>query len=330
MMQDLDFVRKDIDLDLCNYRVDQKELVDKAILLGELSDTPEVISLTYISLSLSHENINCEFELVFTIPKNQTITITIPIIEQEPKDPLGYYVLWGDKTIPTHNTQTHTYFSNKEEKKYIVKFFGLGISSFGFRNGDPESPNSNYSKYLTSVSSFGKLGHVFTSLSFAFRRCVHNITLPDYLPSNITDLSGMFAACLRFNQPLNNWNVSRVNNMSKMFNACFKFNQCLNDWNVSNVIDMSFMFSICQSFDQPLNNWNVSNVINIKKMFSGCIYNLRLDNWNVSNVVNMKEMFNGPMFNQSISNWNVSNVLNSTDMFVISPIVDANKPIFNI
>jgi len=326
MEDGLDFVRKDIDHDLCNYRVDQKELIDKSIEYGKMSDTPEITALNYIVLSLLHENIkNVEFELVFTIPRRTNVTITLPIIEQDLKDPLGYYVCWGDKTKQTHNVASHTYLWSNEIKKYTVKFFGLGIKAFSFYGG----PLDSYIEYLTDVISFGKLGHIFTSLSYAFRFC-KNITIPDYLPSNITNLSGMFIASYYFNRSINNWDVSRVTNMEGLFNACMVFNQPLDKWNVSNVINMKNMFAICPTFNQPLNNWNVSNVTNMEKMFLGCTFNQPLDNWDVSNVINMKEMFHGPGFNQPINNWNVSNVINNTNMFEISDIEEANKPIFRI
>jgi len=303
-MDELNFVRKDIDHDLCNYRVDQKNLVDKAINLT--AGCNNLAALTYIAMSLIHEGIDCELELIFTVPSGIDVNIILPINEIEPKDQLGYYVSWNNGADITHNIPYHTYPCEIHTKEYRVKIFGLGIQSFGFKNETPVHVYKDYCKYLTGVKSFGKFGHTFTSLEYAFRRCEHNIALPSYLPSNITSLKCMFAACWKFNQPLDNWNVSNVSDMSGMFNACHTFNQPLNNWNVLNVTNMQKMFCFCNDFDQPLNNWNVSNVIN------------------------MKEMFMGTKFNQFISNWNVSNVSDMSGMFYGSPMENADKHIFNL
>jgi len=100
--------------------------------------------------------------------------------------------------------------------------------------------------------------------------------------------------------------------MSKMFVGCSKFNQILNQWNVSNVTTMSEMFLDCKSFNKPLNQWNVSNVTNMSKMFMGCkSFNQPLDEWNVSNVTNMKEMFfYCESFNQPLDQWNINAAIN--------------------
>ena len=161
----------------------------------------------------------------------------------------------------------------------------MNICRFGNNNFN------DYKKYLTSVVSFGKLGHLFTSLSNAFNS-TNNIDMPDYLPENITDISSMFC-CSIFNKNIDKWNVSNITNMNCLFFRCGTFNQNLNNWNVSNVINMESMFSYCTTFNQNLNNWNVSNVLNMESMFSYCnTFNQNLNNWNVSNKCNIKNMFN--------------------------------------
>ena len=74
--------------------------------------------------------------------------------------------------------------------------------------------------------------------------------------SNVTDMELMFltrsGSIHRFNQPLNNWDVSNVTNMAWMFGVQFgtnglgDFNQHLNNWDVSNVTNMSGMFKAAQ------------------------------------------------------------------------------------
>jgi len=45
----------------------------------------------------------------------------------------------------------------------------------------------------------------------------------------------MFQDAKKFNQPLNNWNVSKVQSMKKMFASAQNFNQPLNSCDVSSV-----------------------------------------------------------------------------------------------
>jgi surface protein len=55
----------------------------------------------------------------------------------------------------------------------------------------------------------------------------------------------MFYGCIKFNQSLNNWNVSNVTYMENMFNRCKSFNQDISKWNVSKVEDSESMFEDC-------------------------------------------------------------------------------------
>jgi surface protein len=100
---------------------------------------------------------------------------------------------------------------------------------------------------------------------------------------------GMFAKTEKFNQPLNNWDVSNVKNMLGMFYNAEKFNQPLDKWNVSNVTNMRLMFYYAKSFNQPLNKWDVSNVTNMNQLFEGSKlstdnYDSTLIGWSKQNV----------------------------------------------
>ena len=138
-----------------------------------------------------------------------------------------------------------------------------------------------------------------------------NLTkVPNFLPSNITNMIGMFGNAIAFDQPLNNWNVSNVTDMGEMFAYATSFVQPLNNWNVSNVTNMYGMFAYATSFNQDLNNWDVSNVTNMVGMFlNATSFDQPLNNWDVSNVTDMGYMFEGASaFNQDLSNWCVSNI----------------------
>jgi len=79
-----------------NYLVDQKQLIEKAI---EISNGDPIHALQYIVTCMNHEGYNVEFELVFTIPSNCEVTVTLPIKKTNSKDSLGHYVIWNDGII---------------------------------------------------------------------------------------------------------------------------------------------------------------------------------------------------------------------------------------
>ena len=74
----------------------------------------------------------------------------------------------------------------------------------------------------------------------------------------------------KFNQPLNNWDVSSVTDMQYMFGTTNgdgdgdnrAFNQDIGNWDVSNVTNMAAMFKSANEFNQDISDWNVSKVEN--------------------------------------------------------------------
>ena len=277
MAASLDFVHKNAGKET-NYREDQKELIEKAL---EVANGDELGTLQYIVSCLAHENINVEFEIEYRI--RYEYTISLPIIETEPKEPLGFYVVWGDGTI-THNETIHTYESDNKPVNYQIRFFGLGIKQFG--------DNSIFGRTMTKIISFGDLGHTFTSLAYACAYCFDLESVPLNIPRTVTDLSYMFKNCTIFNQSIDSWDTSNITNMSHMFEYCYNFNQSIDKWDVSKVTNMSYMFSGCYRFNQTLNSWDTGSARNMSYMFSGCdAFNQILDKWNVNNVEDKSNMF---------------------------------------
>jgi surface protein len=268
----LDFVQSVIHGET-NYREQQKELIEKAL---EITNNNPLNALQYIVSCLMHEGHEVEFE--YEIMVNCVIessTIKLPIAETEPKDPLGFYVVWGDGSI-THNERHHEYKHTLNPVIYKIRFFGFGITKFG-ENG-PGYCN------ITRILSFGNLGHTFTSLEYACARCYMLSSVPPTLPPTVTNLSTMFSGCNNFNDPsITTWDTSNVTNMKLMFNNCDNFNQPLNSWNVSKVKIMTLMFRECRLFNQPLDAWDVSNVANMNNMFIECVnFNQPLNSWYIS------------------------------------------------
>ncbi|CAE7898429.1 unnamed protein product [Symbiodinium necroappetens] len=63
--------------------------------------------------------------------------------------------------------------------------------------------------------------------AFAF-----NQSIGEWVPSQVTDMRGMFDRATAFNKPLNSWGVSlsNVGDFTNMFTGATVFNQCLDSW----------------------------------------------------------------------------------------------------
>jgi surface protein len=216
-------------------------------------------------------------------------------------------VNWGDGSLSqTYTTPpSHTYPTSGGN--YTIQITGYA-SSFGNWTGQ------GYDR-ITSVSQWGTLGLI--SLKNAFSNGVRLVSVPNYIPPSVTDISGMFNGASNFNQNISGWNTSSVRNMVSMFEGASIFNQDISGWSTSNVTNMASMFASATAFNQPLNNWNTSNVTDMNRMFHTAInFNRSLNDWNTSNVSSMEAMFNNAVsFNSSINNWNTSSVLTMAFMF---------------
>ena len=181
--------------------------------------------------------------------------------------------------LVTENDCNGTYrYTPTEDGELLVEAGPEGVSSIRMQEYGQELGSC---EALLRVEQFGTVQ--WQTMENAFYGCknmqfAEGIDTPDL--SKVTDMSGMFAGCTAFNQPLNSWNVSNVQKMGStsydsdrvlgMFLDCSSFNQPLDNWDVSKVEGMRRMFSGCTAFNQPLNNWNVSQVTDMREMFSGC------------------------------------------------------------
>ena len=86
--------------------------------------------------------------------------------------------------------------------------------------------------------------------------------------SNVTDMTGMFAAQVRFNQNIGNWDVSNVTSMEYMFYLATRFNQNIGQWNVSSVSNFDFMLAAAYAFNQDLSGWCVANIPSLPPYFA--------------------------------------------------------------
>ena len=231
----------------------------------------------------------------------------------------GDQILLSDNSVVDITITDETVTFNAPAGRHIVKLVeSIGGNNYVSVGGEALVELHNFPA-LSTVTKFNFATYNYNPLP--------NLTkVPNFLPSNIINMSGMFRDASAFNQDLNNWDVSNVTNMIGMFDGASAFNQPLNNWNVSSVTIMGFMFDGASAFNQPLNNWNVSSVTDMSFMFDGAsAFNQPLNNWNVSSVTIMFGMFNivgmrgmfrdASAFNQDLSMWCVSNFPTMPDEF---------------
>lgn len=86
-------------------------------------------------------------------------------------------------------------------------------------------------------------------------------SVPEHVPTTLTDMSYMFSGASNFSHPnVSKWDVSHVTNMSNMFSGAAAFNEPLAGWDVSNVTNMDNMFADTFMFSQDLSGWNTSSL----------------------------------------------------------------------
>jgi surface protein len=211
------------------------------------------------------------FELPLTFTGNESVTVD-----------------WGDKSpIETVNTSvSHTY---KELGNYTISITGKA-TQYGKTVSQYNGVNN-----IKSVSSWGDLG--LKSLAGAFRNATTLTSVPNYLPSSVTNLDYMFV------------------------NATY-FNGDITRWNTENVTSMSTMFADAQFFDQDISNWNTVKVTDMGDMFSGCQFNQDIGKWDTKNVTIMAGMFsNNYVFDQNLNRWNVSKITDASNIFFVCPML---------
>ena len=218
---------------------------------------------------------------------------------------------WGDGTSDSYTSSGYKNHTYSVDDVYIVQ-----ISGTVTRLGNSAAPTANNVNKLTECLSFGTVG--LTSLDSAFRDCTNLTSVPNSIPSGVTDLRAMFMGCTSFNSSnVTSWNTTNVTDMSFMFDECTSFNRAIGSWTMTNVTDIGWMFRDATSFNQSLNSWNTINVTNMQSTFDGATsFNGAIGGWNTSNVVAMVTMFiYASSFNQDIGSWDTSSVGSMRTMF---------------
>ncbi len=148
----------------------------------------------------------------------------------------GDQILLSNGTIVDITATWETVTLNAPSGKHKVKLVeSVGRSNYVSVGGEA----------LVELHNFPALSTV-TSFNFATGnyKPLPNLTkVPDFLPSNITNMSYMFADATSFNQPLNNWDVSNVTNMDGLLIGASAFNQDLSMWCVSKIPNFPYYFN---------------------------------------------------------------------------------------
>ena len=187
---------------------------------------------------------------------------------------------WGDGTtsyvaMPTNGSAvqpaTRTYTS---VGVYQVKIYGP-VRSLTYAGLAAEA------KPLKKIISWG---HATLLSVITVGRESSLIEVPNYLPSKVVVLTGMFQNATAFNQNIGSWNTANVTAMGSMFSGAIAFNQNIGSWNTANVTTMATMFNGATAFNQDIGNWDVSKVLTFSSMFNGATnFNQSLANWRFNN-----------------------------------------------
>jgi surface protein len=226
---------------------------------------------------------------------------------------------WGDDSDAVHVTtpgrKVHYYYgTDGTDGTYTVSVIG---SVTAYNSDDYGSMVSERQK-LVSVDNWGQVG--FTSMGGAFLGCSNLVSVPttsDGIEA-VTDMAGMFASALLFNQDIGGWDTSNVKYMAGMFAYASSFNQDIGGWDTSSVTNMLAMFQGAWSFNQDIGGWDTSNVTYMAGMFDGATsFNQTIGSWDTSSVTDMSHMFyDADSFNQYLSGWDTSRVTDMSEMFL--------------
>ncbi|BDH16577.1 MAG: hypothetical protein [Bacteriophage sp.] len=152
---------------------------------------------------------------------------------------------------------------------------------------------------------------------FNFSGAINLTAVPTTAPIGLTDASYMFSDCSRFNQSLNDWDVSSVTLFTGMFKNAVFFNGDVTGWVTRSAVSFEQMFYGCRLFNQAIGNWITTNVTNMAYMFyNAIIFNQDIGNWDISSVTTISHMFDGAtVFNQALSLWSTVSLIDASYVF---------------
>jgi hypothetical protein len=230
----------------------------------------------------------------------------------------NYTVNWGDGNIETNVLNTdhsHTY---SVGGIYTIQIFGT-FPQIRFNNlGDRLK--------LLSIDNWGNIA--WSSMDRAFFGCEVMIIPARDAPdlSGVTTLMEMLRKCMKFNQPINHWDVSMIQIFGSIFRDCDLFNQLLNLWVTSSGTDFSNFLRNCGAYNQPLNSLDTSSATTLAQFLRNCtVFNQPLNLLDTSLVTTMVRMIeNCPAFDQDLGSLNITSLTTADMMLLSSTLSTAN------
>jgi len=152
---------------------------------------------------------------------------------------------WGDGTTSTITSW------NQPEVTHTYATTGIkNISILGRCNGWLHSSGGTDRSKTINISNWGNgfiitPGRTTSPVGGAFynNNNLVTITAPDAPKVGISVVNMLFGCGNLVNiTNVSNWNMSGVQNMTGLFNSCRKFNQNVNDWDVSSATSMMNLF----------------------------------------------------------------------------------------
>jgi len=257
-------------------------------------------------------------EVYDTSVEANTTSTQLKIAKRPGNDNFNIIIDWGDGDRDYNVTET-TIHNYESEGNYTVKIAGTYESWFGevWESEDGDKTTYYDAPKLQSIEQWGDIA--WDSMYYAFFNCYNMDGNANDMPdlSNVTSLASMFYVAKKFNQEIDDWNVTTITNVSAMFMSAESFNQSLNSWDVSHIESMGHMFYGATNFNGDISNWDVGNVTYMYGLFMlAKSFNQDISNWDIGSVTSTAYMFyHAESFNQPIGDWNVENVTTMDYMF---------------
>ena len=110
--------------------------------------------------------------------------------------------------------------------------------------GNPIVPQTS------GLTAVGQWNSTMVHLSGAFEHRGALVSVPNYLPPSVTDISYMFLETAQFNDPnVRQWDVSNVTNMYGFLHNAQAFSQDLSSWNVGNFATDPWIYDTIPALD---------------------------------------------------------------------------------
>ena len=146
-----------------------------------------------------------------------------------------------------------------------------------------------------------------------------SLNISSFDTSKVTDMAGMFCACLTDTLDLRHFDTSNVTDMTAMFSDCSLLTDLdISSFDTSKVTSMARMFMYETHLTYlDLSNFDTSNVTDMSGMFMGCpkLDTVDVSSFNTSKVTDMSYMFSCSFSHLDLSGFNTSNVKSMNSMF---------------